>query len=157
MSYNTASVVTFSGRCSDESLGWKQSPSDLITPGDPEALFKIEIQLGEGSFGVVYKAMCTGGGFHVAVKALPVFENCIQSAAHELKILRECDHPNIVGYYGTQIAFRTAFVPSDQGHRHVEQGQQPLDRDGAVRRRSVTGQLARRGFRSDATLLVKVL
>jgi serine/threonine-protein kinase CLA4 len=84
----------------DFPLGWKQNPDELITPGDPETLFEVEVQLGEGSFGVVYRARSTTDGRKVAVKALPVFENCLQSAAHELKILRECDHPNIVGYYG---------------------------------------------------------
>ena len=93
---------TFSSRVTDGngSFSWKQNPSELITPGDPEALFQIEAQLGEGSFGVVYRARCNEGGCPVAVKALPVYENCLQSAAHELKILRECEHPNIVGYYG---------------------------------------------------------
>ena len=86
----------------DEENSASYNPNDcnLITPGDPEELFQIEMQLGEGSFGVVYKAKCTGDGLCVAVKALPIFENCMQSAAHELRILRDCQHPNVVGYYG---------------------------------------------------------
>jgi serine/threonine protein kinase len=83
------------------------NPSDcgLINPGDPEELFQIEVQLGEGSFGVVYKAKCTKDGCFVAVKALPIFENCLQSAAHELRILRDCQHPNVVGYHGYFLLF----------------------------------------------------
>ena len=76
------------------------SSGSLISPGDPEELFEVEYQLGEGSFGVVYKATCIANGRGVAVKALPVFESCAQSAAHELRVLRDCEHPNIVGYYG---------------------------------------------------------
>jgi serine/threonine protein kinase len=86
----------------DGESSYSYNPSDckLINPGDPEELFQIEVQLGEGSYGVVYKAKCTKDGSCVAVKALPIFENCMQSAAHELRILRDCQHPNVVGYYG---------------------------------------------------------
>ena len=97
MAFDTASLSEEDG---DSSISYDPSDCGLINSGDPEELFQIEVQLGEGSFGVVYKAKCTNDGYCVAVKALPIFENCMQSAAHELRILRDCQHPNVVGYYG---------------------------------------------------------
>ena len=56
--------------------------------------------LGEGSYGEVYKARNKKTGKIVAVKIVPTSGE-IESLKREIRILKECDSPFIVKYYGS--------------------------------------------------------
>jgi serine/threonine protein kinase len=69
--------------------------NNVISEEDPEELFELLEQLGEGSFGQVYKALHKETGNIVAVKVLPVASD-IETLKKEIQILKRCKSPYIV-------------------------------------------------------------
>mmetsp|Transcript_10949 Transcript_10949/g.12416 ORF Transcript_10949/g.12416 Transcript_10949/m.12416 type:complete len:117 (-) Transcript_10949:12-362(-) len=60
---------------------------------------KIEKPVGEGTYGVVYKAKCLKTGRAVALKRIRLEiedEGVPSTALREISLLRELEHPNIV-------------------------------------------------------------
>lgn len=69
---------------------------------DPSKYFEILRPLGRGSYGSVYMATLRETGAVVAVKIIPLTDNDeIEGIQKEIAILRDCNHPNIVKYYGS--------------------------------------------------------
>jgi serine/threonine protein kinase len=58
--------------------------------------------LGEGNFGLVYKAYHKQSGNIVAIKVVPISSD-IESLKKEIAILRECKCPHIVRYFGSYL------------------------------------------------------
>lgn len=57
---------------------------------------------GRGSYGSVYKARIIESGDIVAIKIIPLTEQDeMESIQKEIAMLRDCNHPNIVRYYGS--------------------------------------------------------
>ena len=57
---------------------------------------------GRGSYGAVYKARVLDTGAIVAVKIIPLTEQDeISSIQKEIGMLRDCQHPNVVNYFGS--------------------------------------------------------
>ncbi|OMJ92079.1 hypothetical protein SteCoe_5286 [Stentor coeruleus] len=69
---------------------------------DPEEMFQLLEKLGEGSYGSVIKGLHISSGTIVAIKIVPI-NNEIASLKKEISILKQCRHPNIVGYIGSYI------------------------------------------------------
>jgi serine/threonine protein kinase len=69
--------------------------SNIISEEDPEDLFELLEQLGEGSFGQVFKALHKETGNIVAVKIIPVASD-IDTLNKEIQILKKCKSPFIV-------------------------------------------------------------
>ncbi len=65
-------------------------------------MFELLEQLGEGSFGQVFKALHKETGNIVAVKILPVTQE-IQALKKEIEILKRCKSPYIVQYFGSYM------------------------------------------------------
>jgi len=70
-----------------------------ISDKNPDDLFEILTQLGEGSYGSVWKAMDKRDRSIVAIKIITV-ENETSSLRKEVDILRKCNSSYIVKYYG---------------------------------------------------------
>ena len=69
-----------------------------MQPKDMEKYQKIE-KIGEGTYGVVYKARNRLTGEHVALKKIGLEaedEGIPSTAIREISILKELQHPNIV-------------------------------------------------------------
>lgn len=69
--------------------------------GDPMAKFKRTGKLGEGTYGIVYKAINTETGQTVALKRIRLEsedEGVPCTAIREISLLKELDHENIVKY-----------------------------------------------------------
>lgn len=69
---------------------------------DPEEMFQLLEKLGEGNYGSVHKGLHITSGTIVAIKIVPIV-NEIAALKKEIQILKECRHPNIVGYIGSYI------------------------------------------------------
>ena len=67
---------------------------------DPEKIFEIQGQIGEGSYGSVFKAVHTSTKITVAIKIIPV-ETDLTPLMKEIKILKTCKSDYIVRYYGS--------------------------------------------------------
>ena len=67
----------------------------IISEQDPEELFELLEQLGEGSFGQVFKALHKETGNIVAVKILTVSSD-IETLKKEIQIIKRCKSPYIV-------------------------------------------------------------
>lgn len=67
---------------------------------DPTEIFEFLAQLGEGSYGSVYKALDKRDGKIVAIKVLEV-ENEDTALQREIDILSQCDSKYIVAYKGS--------------------------------------------------------
>ena len=61
--------------------------------------YQVIEKLGQGQFGVVYKAIDPLTGHHVAIKHLKM-ESTNSQLEKEIAILKDLDHPNIVKYIG---------------------------------------------------------
>jgi len=86
-----------------------------LSKEDPTKLFELLDQLGKGSFGCVYRArrcaahICSyliiryATAELVAIKLIPIeaTDECAEDIRKEIMTLKDCDHPNIVKYYGT--------------------------------------------------------
>ncbi|AIN96905.1 protein kinase, putative [Leishmania panamensis] len=71
---------------------------------DPKEMFEIIESVGVGNFGVVLKARNRVTGDIVAIKQVPLSDTDkedLDIIVKEVEILQECDHPNIVRFYGT--------------------------------------------------------
>lgn len=72
------------------------------TLADPESVFQLLHPLGRGSYGAVYKSRVIKTGELVAVKIIPLAaDDEIESIQREIAMLRDCQHANIVKYYGS--------------------------------------------------------
>lgn len=58
------------------------------------------MKIGEGSYGLVYKARHKDSGLIVAIKKIPT-EGKLSSIKKEIAIMKECKSPYIVSYYGS--------------------------------------------------------
>ena len=74
---------------------------------DPNNDYDIMLKLGKGSFGEVFKARAKASSEIVAIKVIGLDEQQdgqgTESIRREIQILRECQHKNIVRYYGSYI------------------------------------------------------
>eukprot|EP01113_Clastostelium_recurvatum_P039690 TRINITY_DN6082_c0_g1_i2.p1 TRINITY_DN6082_c0_g1~~TRINITY_DN6082_c0_g1_i2.p1 ORF type:complete len:470 (-),score=91.96 TRINITY_DN6082_c0_g1_i2:157-1566(-) len=68
---------------------------------DPDAAFQLEEKLGEGAFGVVYRALHKDTGYTLAIKKVPVDKEQTASITKEIEILKKCNSPNVVSYLGS--------------------------------------------------------
>lgn len=73
-----------------------------ISKGDPDEIFGIIQPLGEGAFGMVYKAVDNRDGELVAVKIMPV-EAEMGNMEREIYLLKSCHSPYIVNFRGAYI------------------------------------------------------
>eukprot|EP01084_Bolivina_argentea_P179730 310547_1 len=76
---------------------WKQTDA-----ADPEDIFDIIQPLGEGAYGMVYKALDKRDGELVAIKIMPL-EVEAGSMEKEIQLLRSCKSPYIVNFCGAYI------------------------------------------------------
>lgn len=91
-------AATRSGSGSSESDAAKPH----ISSRDPEKLFEIVEQIGSGSYGSVHKAIIKKTGKFAAVKKIMMEENeDLGDIENEIKMLEECNHPNVVAYFGS--------------------------------------------------------
>lgn len=77
--------------------------SDAELEGDPTEVFEFLCKLGEGSYGVVFKAMHKATGTLVAVKIIPIEEEGVEPAVKEISIMLGCESPYIISFHGTYL------------------------------------------------------
>ena len=68
---------------------------------DPTEIFEFLAQLGEGSYGSVYKALDKRDGKIVAIKVLEVENDDTSNLQREIDILSQCNSKYIVAYKGS--------------------------------------------------------
>jgi hypothetical protein len=95
-----------------------------LSKDDPAARFDLLERLGRGSYGEVFRGRIKGPGEIVAVKVIPLEESSLEGIQREIGILRDCDHPNVVRYYGSYFKNDTLWVcwPRCVVHRSVVPG-----------------------------------
>ncbi|KNC51933.1 uncharacterized protein AMSG_12140 [Thecamonas trahens ATCC 50062] len=80
------------------------SIADVVDAGDPRDLYEIIEKVGRGSYGSVFKGMSKATGAVVAIKTLALEEGeDLEDVINEIRILKQCDHPNIVKYFGSYM------------------------------------------------------
>ena len=67
---------------------------------DPTEFFSLRAKIGEGSYGAVYKAIDHRDGQAVAIKIIPFSGKDSLKLRKEIRTLRQCHSPFIVGYKG---------------------------------------------------------
>ncbi|CAF0807265.1 unnamed protein product [Didymodactylos carnosus] len=67
---------------------------------DMDYVLDIVCKIGKGSYGCVYKARHRETGHLLAIKQVPV-ESDLQEIVKEISIMKQCDSPYIVKYYGS--------------------------------------------------------
>ncbi|KAG5481952.1 hypothetical protein LSCM1_05664 [Leishmania martiniquensis] len=80
---------------------------------DPKELFEIIESIGVGNFGVVLKARNRVTDDIVAIKQVPLSDTDredLDTIVKEVEILQECDHPNIVRFYGTYYSMGVLWI-----------------------------------------------
>jgi len=73
------------------------------TGEESTSVFNLEQRIGEGSFGVVWKAVHKDTGFPLAAKIVSLGERDStqnDQIKKEMEILKRCNNPNIVSYFG---------------------------------------------------------
>jgi CTD kinase subunit alpha len=80
-----------------------ESPSEIPR----NELYAIVNQVGEGTFGKVYKARNTSTGLHVALKRVRMEaekDGFPVTAMREIKLLQSLQHPNVVCLYEMMVS-----------------------------------------------------
>jgi len=89
-------------------------PAELesyITKGDPEALYEIITEVGQGSFGAVYKAREKSTGLAVAIKQMKrTSDDDWTDMLKEIRFLRGVQHPNIVRHMANYLKGSTIWI-----------------------------------------------
>ncbi|CAD8162029.1 unnamed protein product [Paramecium octaurelia] len=67
---------------------------------DPEEEFELLELIGEGAYATVYKGRHKEDGQIVAIKIIPMVDE-VDNLVQEIKILKDCQHPNIVSFLGS--------------------------------------------------------
>ncbi|OQS07620.1 vacuolar protein sorting-associated protein 35 [Thraustotheca clavata] len=75
----------------------------MVTDKVPTDEYEVLLQLGEGSYGKVFKAMSRVNARVVALKVVPIEADDKDMIMKEIKILETCQSPFIVQYYGNII------------------------------------------------------
>jgi Protein kinase domain len=88
-----------------------------VTPsvGSPGELYRIISQVGEGTFGKVYKAQNTVTKLHVALKRIRMEsekDGFPVTAMREIKLLQSLRHSNVVQLYEMMVSNGESIVPS---------------------------------------------
>eukprot|EP01104_Vermistella_antarctica_P010373 TRINITY_DN276_c0_g1_i1.p1 TRINITY_DN276_c0_g1~~TRINITY_DN276_c0_g1_i1.p1 ORF type:complete len:1405 (+),score=445.67 TRINITY_DN276_c0_g1_i1:412-4626(+) len=79
----------------------QQLAAELLSKDDPTVVFDLIEELAVGSFGSVYKGTYKPTGEIVAVKVCQLEdEDSFTDLMFEISILRKCEHPNIVKFFG---------------------------------------------------------
>jgi len=68
---------------------------------DAASTFTLFEQIGEGSFGTVYRGKHNPTGFELAIKIVQMDADNFESLTSEIAVLKRCKHPNIVNYFGS--------------------------------------------------------
>jgi len=63
-------------------------------------------------FGRVYKAIHKTTMETVAIKVLPITKKTLKTVQHEIELLKGCDCPHVVKFYGTYQTRRNVYVRS---------------------------------------------
>ncbi|KAF0685982.1 Aste57867_22185 [Aphanomyces stellatus] len=77
-----------------------------LSPGDPEEVFEIHSREGVGAFGRVFRASYRNTRKEAALKVIPIslkpgqHGEDIETVRREIQFLRDCDHVNVVAFYG---------------------------------------------------------
>lgn len=78
------------------------------------SVFQMELILGKGVSGTVYKAKVRDAGFDVAIKVVAQSNAKIQAELEkEIGVLKQCKHQNIVAYYGTYTKQQELWIIMD--------------------------------------------
>jgi serine/threonine protein kinase len=70
---------------------------------DPEKLYKILQKVGQGNYGSVYQIQDIKTGQILAAKICIIESNNSESFNREINMLKQCDSPYILKYYGSYI------------------------------------------------------
>jgi len=68
---------------------------------DVVSTFTLYEEIGEGSFGTVYRGKHNPTGYEIAIKIVDMNADNFDSLKSEINTLRRCRHPNIVSYFGS--------------------------------------------------------
>ncbi|KAG7470769.1 hypothetical protein MATL_G00117300 [Megalops atlanticus] len=75
-----------------------------ISTRNPQEDFEIQIRVGGGTYGEVYKARNKQSGELAAIKVIKMEpEDDFSVIQQEIVMVKSCKHPNIVAYYGSYI------------------------------------------------------
>eukprot|EP01101_Sappina_pedata_P006477 TRINITY_DN3207_c0_g2_i1.p3 TRINITY_DN3207_c0_g2~~TRINITY_DN3207_c0_g2_i1.p3 ORF type:complete len:229 (+),score=80.55 TRINITY_DN3207_c0_g2_i1:60-689(+) len=81
-------------------------PKDWIGR-DPLEEFQLLELLGEGSFGIVHRALHVPTKLVIAIKIVPISEDSGEIVKKEIEILSMCDCPYIASYFGSFLNTRS--------------------------------------------------
>ena len=70
---------------------------------DPEKIYKIIQKVGQGNYGSVYKIQKIKTGEIMAAKICKIESNNSESFKREINMLKQCDSPYILKYYGSYV------------------------------------------------------
>jgi eukaryotic-like serine/threonine-protein kinase len=107
-----------------------------LTSGTRLGVYAIEVQIGEGGMGAVYRATDTSLSRQVAIKVLPeafaADPDRLARFEREVKTLASLNHPHIAAIYGLersagQHALMMELVEGDDLSERIARGAIPLD------------------------------
>ena len=76
----------------------------LFSTDDPTKLIQKGESIGKGAFGKVYKGIDKKTGHTVAIKEIELNnDEAINDVSKEIQTLYDCNHPNIVKYFGCYV------------------------------------------------------
>jgi len=90
-------------------------PTDILSVSSHKDLYRIVNQVGEGTFGKVYKAQNTLNGGHVALKRIRMEsekDGFPVTAMREIKLLQSLRHENVVRLYEMMVSRGESKFPS---------------------------------------------
>jgi serine/threonine protein kinase len=96
-----AGDTTCAGDGNGQGAGATHARHDSGQGADPEALYEIICQLGEGSYGSVYKARNRDTGAICAIKVVPTEAESTEELRKEIDLLKQGAHQFVVGYHGS--------------------------------------------------------